>query len=146
MIQERNVIGGITAAVITPFFDFYTELIPFLILAVVLIIGDLRFGVARARRSGETVRLSRAVRRTLNKLVDYICWVTLAGLFGNTFGEVLGIPLLSVILLLIIYGIEMNSCYNNYFEARGIKKKINIFKFFKNKTEIIEPESKEGEQ
>jgi predicted branched-subunit amino acid permease len=130
--------------VVAPLLDFYTKLIPFLLLAVVLILCDLRFGVARARRSGEAVRLSRAVRRTLNKLVDYICWVTLAGLFGNTFGEVFGIPLLSVILLLIIYGIEMNSCYNNYFEARGIKKKINIFKFFKNKTEIIEPEEESG--
>jgi hypothetical protein len=98
----------------------------------------LRFGVARAKRAGETVRMSRAIRRTLNKLVDYICWVTLAGLFGSTFGEIFGIPLLSAVLLLIIYGIEMNSCYNNYFEARGIKKKFNIFKIFKKKIDIIE--------
>jgi hypothetical protein len=96
--------------------------------------------VERAKRAGETVRWSRAVRRTLNKLVDYICWVTLAGLLGNTFGVVFGIPLLSAVLLLVIYGVEVNSCYNNYFEARGIKKKINIFKFFKKKTDIIDME------
>ena len=118
VMQERNIIGGVTAAVVTPLLEFYTHLIPFLLLAIVLIACDLRFGVARAKRAGEAVRMSRAVRRTLNKLVDYICWVTLAGLFGNTFGEVFGIPLLSAVLLLIIYGIEMNSCYNNYFEAR----------------------------
>jgi hypothetical protein len=132
-MQERNIIGGVTATVITPLIDFYTHLVPFILLAVVLIACDLRFGVARAKHAGEAVRMSRAVRRTLNKLVDYICWVTLAGLFGSTFGEVFGIPLLSAVLLLIIYGIEMNSCYNNYFEARGIKKKFNVFKLFKKK-------------
>jgi hypothetical protein len=144
-MQERNIIGGVTATVVTPLIDFYTNLIPFILLAVVLILCDLRFGVERAKYVGETVRMSRAVRRTLNKLVDYICWITLAGLFGNTFGEVFGIPLLSAILLLIIYGIEINSCYSNYFAARGIRKKINIFKLFKKNTDIIESESPEEE-
>ena len=142
-MQERNIIGGATAMIVTPLLEFYTKLAPFLILALVLIICDLRFGVARAKCAGETVRMSRAIRRTLNKLVDYICWVTLAGLFGNTFGEIFGIPLLSAVLLLIIYGIEMNSCYNNYFEAREIKKKVNIFKLFKKKIEVMENENKE---
>jgi hypothetical protein len=135
-MQERNIIGGVTATIITPLLDFYTKLAPFLILALVLIICDLRFGVARAKRAGEVVRMSRAIRRTLNKLVDYICWVTLAGLFGNTFGEVFGIPVLSASLLVLIYGIEFNSCLNNYLKAYN--KKINIFKFLKKKVDIIE--------
>jgi hypothetical protein len=130
-MQERNIIGGVTATIVTPLIDFYSNLIPFILLAVVLIVCDLRFGVARAKRIGETVRMSRAVRRTLNKLVDYICWVTLAGLFGNTFGEVFGIPTLSFVLLGVIYGIEMNSCYKNFFEARNVKKKFNVFSIFK---------------
>jgi hypothetical protein len=143
-MQERNIIGGIGATVLTPLLDFYMKLVPFLLLAIVLIICDLRFGVARAKHAGEAVRMSRAIRRTLNKLVDYICWVTLAGLFGSTFGEVFGIPLLSAGMLLVIYGIEINSCYNNYFEARGIKKKFNVFKLFKKKIDIeVEPENKE---
>jgi hypothetical protein len=146
-MQERNIIGGVTATIVSPMLEFYTKLAPFLLLALVLIICDLRFGVLRAKRSGEVVRMSRAVRRTLNKLVDYICWVTLAGLFGNTFGEVFGIPILSALLLLVIYGIEVNSCYNNYFEAHGIKKKFNVFKLFKKKIDIeVEPENKEEKQ
>ena len=66
----------------------------------------------------------------VNKLVDYICWVTLAGIMGRTFGEVLGIPLLSALTLLLVYGIEISSCFNNYFEYRGIKKRVNVFKLF----------------
>lgn len=31
-------------------------------------------------------------------------------------------------LLLIIYGIEISSCLNNYFEYKGIKKRFNFWK------------------
>lgn len=135
MIQERNIINGATAAMVAPLLDFFDNLLPFLLLAIVLIVVDSRFGIAAARKRGETIRTSRKWRRAINKLVDYICWVTLAGIFGQTFGETLGIPILSALLLLIVYGIEISSCFNNYFEAKGIKKKINIFKLF-NRPEV----------
>ncbi len=120
---------------VAPLLDFYNNLLPFFLLAIVLIIVDSRFGIAAARKRGETIRTSRKWRRAINKLVDYICWVTLAGMFGQTFGEILGIPILSALLLLIVYSIEISSCFNNYFEAKGIKKKINIFKLF-NRPEV----------
>lgn len=134
-MQERNIINGTTAAMVAPLLEFYNRLIPFLLLAIVLIIVDSRFGVAAARKRGEPIRTSRKWRRAINKLVDYICWVTLAGMFGEAFGEILGIPILSALILLIVYGIEISSCFNNYFEARGIKKKVNIFKLF-NRPEV----------
>ena len=134
-MQERNIINGTTTAVVAPLLDFYNSLIPFFILAIVLIFVDSRFGVAAAKKRGEPIRTSRKWRRAINKLVDYICWVTLAGLFGRTFGTILGIPVLSGLLLLIVYGIEITSCFNNYFESKGINKKINIFKLF-NRPEV----------
>ena len=46
--------------------------------------------------------------------------------------------------LLVVYGCEINSCFNNYFEARGSKLRINIFKLFKNKSgDVIEPENRD---
>lgn len=148
MMQERNIINGVTTAVVAPLLDFYNNLIPFIILAIVLIFVDSRFGTAAARKRGETIRTSRKWRRAINKLVDYVCWVTLAGLFGQAFGTILGIPVLSGLFLLIVYGIEVTSCFNNYFEYKGIKKKVNIFKLF-NRPEVencIEdiPDKKEG--
>lgn len=134
-MPERNIINGTTAAMVAPLLEFYNRLIPFLLLAIVLIIVDSRFGVAAARKRGEPIRTSRKWRRAINKLVDYICWVTLAGMFGEAFGEILGIPILSALILLIVYGIEISSCFNNYFEAKGIKKKVNIFKLF-NRPEV----------
>lgn len=129
-MQERNIINGATAAVLSPFIDFYTSLAPFILLAIVLIIADTRFGVEASAKRGETFRASRMIRRAINKLVDYICWITLAGVVGNAFGTVLGIPILSALILLVIYGIELTSCFNNYFEFKGIQKTINIWKLF----------------
>lgn len=149
-MQERNIINGTTTAVVAPLLDFYNSLIPFLILAIVLIFVNIRFEVAAAKKRGGPIRTSRKWRRAINKLVDYICWVTLAGLFGQTFGTVLGIPILSALLLLVLYGIELSSCYNNYLESRGINKKVNIFKLFgrsdvENCIEDVN-EKKEGKQ
>lgn len=140
-MQDRNVIGGATAAFISPFVDFYQNLIPFLLLALVLIVVDSRFGVRASKVRGEKIRPSRMWRRAINKFVDYICWITLAGMIGNTFGLSLHIPLLSIIVLCIVYGIELTSIFNNYFEYKGIKKKFNGIKFFAkllNKPEIEE--------
>ena len=138
-MQDRNVIGGATAALISPLVDFYSNLVPFLILAILLIIIDSRFGIKASKKRGEKVRPSRMWRRAINKLVDYICWVTLAGMIGQTFGTRLGVPLLSVIMLCIVYGIELTSIFNNYFEYKGVAKKFNSLKFFSkifNKPEI----------
>lgn len=150
-MQERNIINGATTAMVAPLLDFYNNLIPFILLAIVLIIVDSRFGIAAARKRGETIRPSRKWRRAINKLVDYVCWVTLAGLFGHTFGTILGIPVLSGLLLLIVYGIEVTSCFNNYFEYKGIKKKVNIFKLLnrpdvENCIEDVEDTKKEGKE
>ena len=129
-MQDSNVIAGATAAVISPLVDFYSKLLPFLILAIALIIIDSRFGIQASRKRGEAIRASRAVRRAINKLVDYICWVTLAGMIGQTFGTAFHIPLLSIIVLCIVYSIELTSIFNNYFFYKGIKKKFNGWKFF----------------
>lgn len=129
-MQDRNVIAGATATVISPLVDFYSKLLPFLMLAIALIIIDSRFGIQASRKRGEAIRASRAVRRAINKLVDYICWVTLAGMIGQTFGIAFHIPLLSIIVLCIVYSIELTSIFNNYFFYKGIKKKFNGWKFF----------------
>lgn len=128
--MERNVLAASTATVISPLVNFYTSLAPYLMLAIVLIIVDSRFGIEAAKKRGEKIRTSRKWRRAINKLVDYICWITLAGLIGQTFGASFHIPLLSIIVLCIVYGIELTSIVNNYFEYKGINKKFNGLRFF----------------
>ena len=54
MSQERSVINGATAMFVSPVVDFYQSMSPFLLLALVLIVADTRFGVAAARKRGES--------------------------------------------------------------------------------------------
>lgn len=129
-MQDRNIIGAATSMALMPFIDFYKSLTPFIILAIVLIIADSRFGVEAAQKRGETIRQSRKWRRAINKLVDYICWISLAGVFSNTYSNILGIPMLSGIVLLIVYAIELVSCFNNYFEFKGIPIRLSMTTIF----------------
>lgn len=127
-MQERNIIGGITASVLSPFIEGWQQMLWFLILAIILILGDLRFGIAAAKKRGERIRPSRAVRRSINKLVDYICWLSIATVVGINFGTVFNVPLLSVIIMAIVCLIELSSIIDNYMEYKGIKKKVNLIK------------------
>lgn len=140
---ERNTIAAMTATLMSEFMDFVAPLKWFMLLALILILADLRFGIEAAKKRGEIIRLSRAGRRTINKMVDYLCWVLLAGAIGKAFAIPFDMPILPAAVLLVIYGFEINSCYGNYFESRGKKIKINIFKFFSKKADIIEIEEKE---
>ena len=127
-MQERNIIGGVTASVLSPFIEGWQQMLWFFILAIILILGDLRFGIAAAKKRGERIRPSRAVRRSINKLVDYICWLSIATVVGINFGTVFDIPLLSVIIMAIVCLIELSSIIDNYLEYKGIKKKVNLIK------------------
>lgn len=129
-MQERNIIGSATAAVLAPIVDFYASLAPFLILAIVLIATDCLFGVKASKSRGEKIRRSRMIRRSINKLVDYICWITLAGMMGIAFGSALHVPILSYVMFVVVVGIELTSIFNNYFEYRGLHIHFNVFKFF----------------
>lgn len=117
--------------------EFYGHLAPWLLLGLVLVMVDLRFGLLAAKARKEEIRPSRACRRTINKAIDYLCWVTLAEVCTRTFGVSIGSPIISMAILFVIYGIELNSCVNNYLEYKGIKKKWNFFKLV-NKENLLE--------
>lgn len=139
-MEDRTSFWGVAGVMVTPIVEFYQSLLPFFLVAVVCIVVDCRFGVEAARRRGETIRHSRMFRRSIGKMVDYFSWITLAGVFGLAFGEVMGIPTLSVLMLLVVVGIEMMSIFNNYFEARGIKKRFSLkgfLRFFNDKLDDI---------
>lgn len=142
-MDERNVIGGVTASVLSGLFEFAEPLRWLMVLGCVLIVADLRFGIRAARVRGEKIRPSRAVRRTINKAVDYICWILLAGSIGATFGDSVGVHILPFLVMIIIYGVEINSCFANYFETKGTPLRVDIFKWVERKTPLPFVEEKE---
>lgn len=140
MSESNNLFSATMAALGMILGDFYGHLAPWLLLGMVLVFVDLRFGLLAAKARKENIRPSRALRRTLNKMVDYLCWVTLAEVCSRTFGITIGAPVVSMSILFIIYGIELNSCVNNYLEYKDIKKKWNFFKLV-NKEDLLEDKS-----
>lgn len=127
-MQERNILSGATSAFLVPLVDGWHNLIIWLLFAIVLIGFDLRVGIKAARKRGETIRWSRAIRRTLNKLVDYICYLSIAWFLGHTFGTSFDVPLLAIVVLAVVYGIELASIVSNFLEYKGLKKKVNVWK------------------
>ena len=129
-MQERNILSGATSAFLAPLIESWEQLTVWLMLALVLLLADLKFGVQAAKKRGEKIRRSRAVRRTINKFIDYICWLSIAWFIGHTFGESLHVPTLAIIVLAIIYSVELASILDNYFEYRGIAKRLNLGKLW----------------
>lgn len=141
--QERNVLNGAFAVAISDFLGNFELIKWFAICGIILVFCDLRFGVLAAQKRGENIRKSRAIRRTINKIVDYICWILLSIAIDHTFGLSLHIPLIPVFVMLVIYGIEINSVFQNYFDYRDIDASVNIFKWFAKKTDIIDVDNKD---
>lgn len=121
------------AVFLSEFFAFLTPLKWLAFCGIILIIADLRFGIMASKKRGEKIRTSRAIRRSVNKLIDYTCWVLLACALEHTFAEPFHIPLLPTLVMLIVYGVEIDSIFSNYFEYRDINIKVSIVELIKKK-------------
>ena len=112
-MDERNLINGSLVSYLSWAADFISPIRWFLLAAFALVLADLKFGIEAARHRGETIRKSRAIRRSANKIIDYLCWILVATSFGEAFGTPFGIPILPALVLLVVYGCEINSCFHN---------------------------------
>ncbi|MDR1707406.1 MAG: hypothetical protein LBR46_05315 [Prevotella sp.] len=131
---------------LTGLLDFFLWAKWLLLLAFLLTMADLKFGITAAKCRNEIIKRSRAVRRTFDKITNYCLWVILAYTFGQAFGQPFGIDLLPLIILLVIYGVELESIYVNYFAAKGKKVRVNFLKWFGKKADVIEIEDKEDKE
>jgi len=81
-MDERNLINGSLVSYLSWAADFISPIRWFLLAAFALVLADLKFGIEAARHRGETIRKSRAIRRSANKIIDYLCWILVATSFG----------------------------------------------------------------
>lgn len=117
--------GSVSVLAVAFLHDTITLMVPFICIAIILIIVDLIFGIAAAQRRGESVRVSRAIRRTVNKIVEYACWVILAASLAVAFN----FKSLNWIILSIVIGNEMISIFSNWMFVHG-KKVSGLQDFF----------------
>lgn len=101
-----------------------------ILLAIILILSDLWFGISASRVQGIAIRKSRAGRRTLNKLVDYICYILLGAVMGKAIGEPYGVDpiVVSITVMILCYCFEIDSIYSHICEIHGIKKRYSIWR------------------
>lgn len=101
-----------------------------IVLCVVLIVVDLIFGIENAKVHKEKIRRSRAIRRTVNKFIDYMCWILFAGVFAKAFAQPLSMDAMTVTatVMLIACISEVDSIWQNYSEAHN-KERFSIMKF-----------------
>lgn len=100
------------------------------LLSISLIIADFWYGMSEARMKKEVVRLSKAWRRTANKVVDYICLVLVAGILGVAIGEPLGVGHVQVaaVVMLLCIVFELNSIYGHICALNGVKPRMDIWR------------------
>lgn len=131
---ESALLQGGTSVVMTAFLaEVIADMLPFLIVAVIVILVDLIFGIRAARHRKEEVRYSRAFRRTVSKTFEYVCWVTLSSSLAVAFH----FPALEWIILGAVILNEVVSIASNWCEMHGIRiKGLNLPKIIGEKVGV----------
>lgn len=131
---ESALLQGGTSVVMTAFlYEVIADMLPFLIVAVIVILVDLIFGIRAAQHRKEEVRYSRAFRRTVSKMFEYVCWVTLSSSLAVAFK----FPALEWIILGAVILNEVVSIASNWCEVHGIRiKGLNLPKIIGEKVGV----------
>lgn len=131
---ESALLQGGTSVVMTAFlYEVIADMLPFLIVAIVVILVDLIFGIRAAQHRNEEVRWSRAFRRTVSKMFEYVCWVTLSSSLAVAFK----FPALEWIILGAVILNEIVSIASNWCEIHGITiKGLNLPKIIGDKVGV----------
>lgn len=117
--------GGVTATAIAFLHSALTSMLPYLIIAVPLVILDLIWGIRAARCRKEKVTFSRAFRKTVGKCFDYLCWAVLAATVALAFEA----RWLEWVIFGAVVFNELTSIVTNFFETKGIEVSVvNIWR------------------
>lgn len=108
--------SGASAALVALLKTAVLRMIPYAVPGLFLVILDLAYGIEAAKKRGETVRSSTAIRRSLTKVFMYICWLILATTIAIAFGK----TWLEWGTLALVYGNEFLSIVGNYLESKGM--------------------------
>ena len=116
-----------------------------MLLSLVLIVADLWYGISKARRRKEEVRISRAIRRTLIKIGDYLCVIILGAVLGKAIGQPLGVNYntIAVCCMCLACYCELESVISNYCECKGLHYSISFWSLAKGVIGIKSKELKE---
>lgn len=136
MIGERNIVSaGARATGIavmgSEVIALVYELRWMVALSLCLIFADFWLGLSESRMTGREIRKSKAFRRTANKVVDYICYIMVAGLLGRAIGEPMGFETIKVaaVVMMLACAWELDSIYGHICVLNGAEPDFSIHKW-----------------
>jgi hypothetical protein len=116
--------GGVSAAFVAYLQQTVLAMIPFALPALVLVALDLDFGLRAAkhryqkyRREQDRVTFSRAVRGTVGKVFDYVCWLVVSSSMSVAFHQ----DWIQWAILGLVYVNELGSVIGNYLCTKDIE-------------------------
>lgn len=104
-----------TAVMTNYFYSYYVAMLPWFAAAVPLILIDLILGRKKARARGEKVTIGKSIKMTIDKSLSYICWIMLS----TTLSVAFSLDFIKYFIMAAIYGLEVLSALNSWFESRG---------------------------
>ena len=119
MIGEKDILlqAGVAGAAVAFLQEAVLRMVPYAIIAVPLIILDLVYGVRAAKYRKESIRLSTALRRTVTKILTYVCWIVLSSALALAFDH----TWLEWLVIGLVFVNELSSVVGNYLETKGLE-------------------------
>ncbi len=112
----QSATGGFAALATAFVAESLSHMVPWLIASAAVILCDLCFGIRKSMMMGEEVRVSRAVRRTMGKMVTYFSFVCMVCMVSVAAGSDYGIDKWACLL---VCGIEFMSIISNILKPKG---------------------------
>ena len=98
-------------------------MIPWLIVTCAVIVCDLCFGLRKSLCLGEEIRISKAIRRTMGKMVTYFSFVCMVCMMSVAAGTDYGIEKWSCLLVCFI---EFCSILSNILKPKGYSLNVKM--------------------
>ena len=112
------------AALATAFVqESLSHMIPWLIVTCAVIVCDLCFGLRKSLCLGEEIRISKAIRRTMGKMVTYFSFVCMVCMMSVAAGTDYGIEKWSCLLVCFI---EFCSILSNILKPKGYSLNVKM--------------------
>lgn len=114
--------AGVTVGFMAYFSAAMQQMLPWFAVMLILTASNLLFGCRAAKYRGEVVVFTDAVKRTLNKLYGYVCWISIAVSLDIAFSEedCFKDYHIRYWILFVIFGIELYRTFRNWLEPYGI--------------------------
>lgn len=126
-MMKDAIIQGVSsgfAAVATTFIqESLSHMVPWLIVSCAVVLCDLAFGLRKSMLMKEEIRISRAFRRTMGKMVTYFSFVCMVCMINVAAGNDYAIDKWACLL---VCGIEFLSIISNILKPKGYSLNVKV--------------------